>query len=107
MKDVELKLCPFCGGKAKIVCCDDEGNIKYNPEYEKSPWSGLGYRITHSHEENIDCPIAEYEEDASRRRCPGGARQRLSSTVTFQMLRLRMRRRRHIHLRCERVPLLP
>ena len=63
MKDIELKPCPFCGGKAKIVCCDDEGNIHYDPEYEKSPWSGLGSRITHSHEENIDCPIAEYEVD--------------------------------------------
>lgn len=63
MKDVELKPCPFCGGKAKIVCCDDEGNIEYDPEYEKSPWSGLGYRITHSHGENINCPIAEYGVD--------------------------------------------
>ena len=63
MKDVELKPGPFCGGKAKSVCCDDEGNIKYDHEYAKKPWSGLGYRITHSHEENMDCPIAEYEVD--------------------------------------------
>lgn len=42
---------------------DDEGNIEYDPEYEKSPWSGLGYRITHSHGENINCPIAEYGVD--------------------------------------------
>lgn len=22
-----LKSCPFCGGKAKIVCCDEDCNI--------------------------------------------------------------------------------
>lgn len=55
-----LKSCPFCGGKAEIVCCDDEGNI-HNDNYENDPWSGLWYQIRHSHEENKDCPIATYD----------------------------------------------
>ena len=38
----KLKPCPFCGGSAKIVLCDDEGNL---------------------HDENPQCPIARYEVD--------------------------------------------
>lgn len=59
-----LRKCPFCGGKAAIVCCDDEGNI-HGDDYENDTWSGLGYQIRHSHEENEDCPIATYVEDGA------------------------------------------
>ena len=52
MKDVELKPCPFCGGKAKIVCCEYNMSNIYQ--------SGPEYRIIHSHEENMNCPIAQY-----------------------------------------------
>ena len=55
--------CPFCGGNFLIAVCDDEGNIHNEAGYEQDPWSGLGYQIVHSVEENKDCPIAKYEED--------------------------------------------
>lgn len=61
----ELKACPFCGGKFSIEVCDDEGNIHEEAGYEQNPWSGLGYKITHSHEENEKCPIAKYSEDGA------------------------------------------
>ena len=54
----ELKPCPFCGCKSKIVQCDDEGNVR-GEEYENNPWSGLGYRIVH---ESDDCPIYTCED---------------------------------------------
>lgn len=54
----ELKPCPFCGGMAKIVQCDYEGNIR-SEEYESNPWSGLGYRVVH---ESDDCPISTGED---------------------------------------------
>lgn len=60
----KLKCCPFCGGKATIICCDDEGNL-HGDDYKDDPWSGLGYQIRHSHEENEDCPIARYAEDGA------------------------------------------
>lgn len=60
----KLKPCPFCGGKAEIVCCDEEGNL-HGDDYENDQWSGLGYQIRHSHEENEDCPIARYAEDGA------------------------------------------
>lgn len=59
-----LELCPFCGGRAKISVSDDEGNDR-NEEYESDPWSGLSFKIKHEHENNKDCPIANYEEDGS------------------------------------------
>lgn len=59
-----LKPCPFCGGKATIVCCDDEGNI-HDDDYENDPWNGLWYQIRHSHEENEGCPIARYAESST------------------------------------------
>lgn len=59
-----MKPCPFCGGKARIVCCDDEGNI-HSDGYAKRPYSGLGYQIRHAHEDNEDCPIASYAEDGA------------------------------------------
>ena len=53
----ELKPCPFCGGSAKIIVCDDEGNHR-DPNYQLDPWSGLGYMLYHYDEDNPECPIA-------------------------------------------------
>lgn len=49
----ELKPCPFCGGEAKIIVCDREGNL-HDEGYERNSWSGLGYLIFHKSE---DCPV--------------------------------------------------
>ncbi len=46
MTDDNLKPCPFYGGKAAIVCCDDEGNI-HGDDYENDPWSGITIRRSH------------------------------------------------------------
>ena len=58
----KLRQCPFCGGLAKIVLCDDEGNL-HNEDYALKPYSGVGFMIRHTHEENQQCPIARYEVD--------------------------------------------
>lgn len=56
----ELRKCPFCGGGAEIIACDDEGNLRSN-EYVENPYSGLGYLIVHDerHEKGF-CPIAKH-----------------------------------------------
>lgn len=53
----KLKPCPFCGGKAFLIVCDDEGNFK-NEDYEQDAWSGLWYMLGHELKDNEDCPIA-------------------------------------------------
>lgn len=58
----ELKACPFCGGPVSLVPCDDEGNL-HDADYLKKPYSGLGFQIRHTHEDNPECPIAGYEVD--------------------------------------------
>lgn len=67
-KEMKNKLiCPFCGGKVHIVVCDDEGNIQ-DKEYEKNPWSGLGYLIVHEEKDvpkDKNCPIATFDYDDS------------------------------------------
>jgi hypothetical protein len=42
----ELK-CPFCGGKVRILVCDDEGNV-HDDDYENDPWSGLSFHHSQS-----------------------------------------------------------
>lgn len=59
---VKPKPCPFCGGRVGITVCDDEGN-PHGFEYLAHPYSGVGYKIRHTHEENHGCPIARYEDD--------------------------------------------
>lgn len=34
MEETKLSPCPFCGGTAKIIICDDEGNIR-DEEYKE------------------------------------------------------------------------
>ena len=58
----ELKPCPFCGGEAEIVIFDDEGNLR-DREYEKDPWSGIGYAPFHP---DKGCPIGQREPDEAR-----------------------------------------
>lgn len=62
MEEIELKPCPFCGGKISLVLCDDEGNL-HDEAYREHPYSGLGFMLHHAHEENPECPIASYECD--------------------------------------------
>ncbi|MBQ2747821.1 MAG: hypothetical protein IJF28_05055 [Firmicutes bacterium] len=59
MNDNELKPCPFCGNKIRIVVCDYEGNI-HDDDYENDPWSGLAYMLYHDIEDDPkqECPIA-------------------------------------------------
>ena len=58
-------ICPFCGGEVHISVCDDEGNLR-DKEYEKNPWSGLGYVLIHEERDvpkDKTCPIATYNLD--------------------------------------------
>ena len=64
----EKLMCPFCGGKVKIIVCDDEGNHPKEDGYEKNPWSGLGFMLCHSEDDNPDCPIAHEAESQLGRR---------------------------------------
>jgi hypothetical protein len=58
----ELK-CPFCGGKVRILVCDDEGNV-HDDDYENDPWSGLSFGLAHDESDAIDrCPIANFDCD--------------------------------------------
>lgn len=59
----KLKPCPFCGGKAELQVTDEEGNF-HDEEYEKNPWSGLGYVIIHDIEEDYSCPIAKFKDES-------------------------------------------
>ena len=59
----KLKPCPFCGGGATIVICDDEGNLR-DETYLENPYSGLGYFIIHDEtQQKGDCPIARYVDE--------------------------------------------
>ena len=66
VRNVEAKLlpCPFCGIKPKIIICDDEGNIKRNPEeYIADPWSGLSFALIHPMDKGQHCPVETDKDD--------------------------------------------
>ncbi len=62
-----LNPCPFCGGEAKIIICDNEGNHK-DETYLDNPYSGLGFMLYHSEVENPHCPIAHDEDSQCSRK---------------------------------------
>lgn len=61
----KFKPCPFCGEMPRILVSDDEGNMRPD-EYEKDPWSGLGFQIEHIAVEEDDpiCPVATFEGES-------------------------------------------
>lgn len=58
----EIKPCPFCGGEVVVAISDGEGNLR-DEEYEKDPWSGLAYQLSHNVSDNPECPVASHYED--------------------------------------------
>ena len=56
----KLKPCPFCGGEVSVVVLDEEGNVR-DEEYERDPYSGLSYAVSHD-DPNGACPIATYDD---------------------------------------------
>ena len=53
-----LKPCPFCGGEARLVVCDSEGNV-HDESYEADPYSGLSYAIVHGSDDCCgECPVS-------------------------------------------------
>ena len=60
----KLKPCPFCGGAAKIVVCDDFGCTSLPPDYEANPYRGLNFCPYHSVIENPGCPIAHDPDES-------------------------------------------
>ena len=62
----DLKPCPFCRSKIRIVVCDGEGNI-HDEDYENDPWSGLGYQLYHeiTDDPTERCPIAGHEGEGT------------------------------------------
>ena len=58
----ELKPCPFCGNKIRIIVCDVEGN-EHDTDYENDAWSGLGYMLYHdiADDPKEECPIARHK----------------------------------------------
>ena len=62
MAEYELEPCPFCGGKVSLALCDDEGNL-HDEAYRERPYSGIGFMLRHTYEENLGCPIASYKCD--------------------------------------------
>ena len=53
-----LKPCPFCGGEARLVVCDSEGNV-HDGSYEDDPYSGLSYAIVHGSDDCCgECPVS-------------------------------------------------
>ena len=54
----KLKPCPFCGGEARLVVCDSEGNV-HDESYEADPYSGLSYAIVHGSDGCCgECPVS-------------------------------------------------
>ena len=59
---LRMRKCPFCKGLARLVVCDEEGNV-HGDDYENDPWSGLCFGISHTESDDPTgaCPIATNE----------------------------------------------